>query len=149
MYLCGMRMSCCCCCCVASVVSDSVRPHRWGPTVSGILQARTLEWVAISFSNAWRWKVKVTSLHHVWLLATTWTAAYQAPPSMGFSRQEHWSGGTIAFSRECPMFPQKQEVITTGSTLQWREYLAMQRSKYPAASSACTSLLAVSALASW
>ena len=58
----------------------------------GIFQARTLEWVAISFSNAWKWKVKVKSLSHVWLLATPWTAAYQAPPSMGFSRQEYWSG---------------------------------------------------------
>ena len=56
----------------------------------GILQARTLEWVAISFSNAWKWKVK--SLSRVWLFATPWTAAHQAPPSMGFSRQEYWSG---------------------------------------------------------
>ena len=63
-----------------------------GSPVPGILQARTLEWVAISFSNAWKWKVKVTSLSRVWLLATPWTAAYQAPPSMGFSRQEYWSG---------------------------------------------------------
>ena len=59
--------------------------------VPGILQARTLEWVAISFS-AWKWKVKVKSLSRVRLLATPWTAAYQAPPSMGFSRQEYWSG---------------------------------------------------------
>ena len=60
-----------------------------------ILQARILEWVewvAISFSNAWKWKVKPKSLSRVWLLATPWTAAYQAPPSMGFSRQEYWSG---------------------------------------------------------
>ena len=63
-----------------------------GSHVPGILQARTLEWVAISFSNAWKWKVKVKSLSHVWLLATLWTAAYQAPPSMGFGRQEYWSG---------------------------------------------------------
>ena len=63
-----------------------------GSPVPGILQARTLEWVAISFSNAWKWKVKVKSLSHVWLLATPWTAAYQGPPSMGFSRQEYWSG---------------------------------------------------------
>ena len=63
-----------------------------GSAVSGILQARTLEWVAISFSNAWKWKVKVKSLSHVWLLATPWTKAYQASPSMGFSRQEYWSG---------------------------------------------------------
>ena len=57
-----------------------------GSPFPGILQARTLEWVAISFSNAWKWKVKVKSLSHVRLLATPWTAAYQAPPSMGFSR---------------------------------------------------------------
>ena len=63
-----------------------------GSSVPGILQARTLEWVAISFSNAWKWKVKVKSLSHVQLLVTPWTAAYQAPPSMGFSRQEYWSG---------------------------------------------------------
>ena len=60
--------------------------------VPGILQARTLEWVAISFSNVWKWKVKVKSLSSVRPLATPWTAAYQAPPSMGFSRQEYWSG---------------------------------------------------------
>ena len=63
-----------------------------GSPVPGILQARALEWVAISFSNAWKWKVKVKSLSCVWLLATPWTAAYQAPSSMGFSRQEYWSG---------------------------------------------------------
>ena len=63
-----------------------------GSPVPGILQARTLEWVAISFSNAWKWKMKVKSFSHVWLFATPWTAAYQAPLSMGFSRQEYWSG---------------------------------------------------------
>ena len=63
-----------------------------GSPVPGILQARTLEWVAISFSNAWKWKVKGKSLSCVRLLATPWTTAYQAPPSMGFSRQEYWSG---------------------------------------------------------
>ena len=63
-----------------------------GSPFPGILQARTLEWVAISFSNAWKWKVKVKSLSRVWLFATPWTAAHQAPPSMGFSRQEDWSG---------------------------------------------------------
>ena len=62
-----------------------------GSPVPGILQARTLEWVAISFSNAWKWKVKVKSLSRVWLLVTPWTAAYQAPPSMGFARQGYWS----------------------------------------------------------
>ena len=63
-----------------------------GSPVHGILQARTLEWVAISFSNAWKWKVKVKSLSHVRPSAIPWTAAFQAPPSMGFSRQEYWSG---------------------------------------------------------
>ena len=63
-----------------------------GSPVPGILQARTPEWVAISFSNAWKWKVKGKSLSHVRLFATPWTAAYQAPQSMGFSRQEYWSG---------------------------------------------------------
>ena len=62
-----------------------------GSPIPGILQARTLEWAAISF-NAWKWKVKVKSLSRVWLFATPWTAAYQAPPSMGVSRQEYWSG---------------------------------------------------------
>jgi len=63
-----------------------------GSPIPGILQARTLEWVAISFSNAWKLKVKVKLLSRVWLLMTPWTAAYQAPPPMGFSRQEYWSG---------------------------------------------------------
>jgi len=63
-----------------------------GSPFAGILQARTLEWVAISFSNAWKWKVKGKSLSHVRILVTPWTAAYQAQPSMGFSRQEYWSG---------------------------------------------------------
>ena len=63
-----------------------------GSAVPGILQARTLEWVAISFSNERKWKVKVKSLSRVWLLVTPRTAAYQAPPSKGFSRQEYWSG---------------------------------------------------------
>ena len=66
-----------------------------GSPVPGILQARTLEWVAISFSNAWKWKVKGKSLSRVRLLATPWTTAHQAPPSMGFSRQEYWSGGPL------------------------------------------------------
>ena len=60
--------------------------------IPGILHARALEWVAISFSNVWKWKVKVKSLSRAQLLATPWTAAYQAPLSMGFSRQEYWSG---------------------------------------------------------
>ena len=85
-----------------SVTAKSLQscPTLWNPIdgsppgspVPGILQARTLEWVAISFSNAWMWKVKVKSLSHVSPSATPWTAAPQALPSMGFSRQEYWSG---------------------------------------------------------
>ena len=63
-----------------------------GSPVPGVLRARTLEWVATSFSNAWKWKVKVKSLSCVQLFATPWIAAYQAPLPMGFSRQEYWSG---------------------------------------------------------
>ena len=63
-----------------------------GSPIPGILQARTLEWVAISFSNAWKWKGKVKSLSGVWLFATPWTSAHLALPSMRFSRQEYWSG---------------------------------------------------------
>ena len=69
-----------------------------GSAIPGILQARTLEWVAISFSNACKWKVKVKSLSHVRLLATPWTAAYQAPPSIGFARQEYWSGVPLPYA---------------------------------------------------
>ena len=71
---------------------DPIDSSPPGSSLPGILQSRTLEWVAISFSNAGKWKVKVKSLSRVRLLATPWTAAYQAPPSMGFSRQEYWSG---------------------------------------------------------
>ena len=81
---------------------DSMDCNPSGSSVPGILQARILEWVAISFSNAWKWKVKVTSLSRVRLLATPWTAAYQAPPSMGFSRQEYWKWVTSAFSVSTP-----------------------------------------------
>ena len=71
-------------------VCDPIDGSPPGSPVPGILQARTLEWVAISFSNEWKWKVKVKLLSRVRLLATPWTAAYQAPPSTGFSRQEDW-----------------------------------------------------------
>ena len=70
-----------------------------GSPVPGILQARTLEWVAISFSNTWKWKVKVKSLSRVWPSATPWTAVYQAPPSVGFSRQEYWTGVSLPSPR--------------------------------------------------
>ena len=99
---------------------DPIDGRPPGSPVSGIFQARTLEWVAISFSNAWKWKVKVKSLSHVQLLATSWTAAHQAPPSMGFSRQEYWSGvplpspGDLPDSEIEPMSPALAgELITT------------------------------------
>ena len=71
---------------------DPIDSSPPGSPAPGILQARKLEWVAISFSNAWKWKVKVKSLSGVQLLAIPWTAAHQDPPSMGFSRQEYWGG---------------------------------------------------------
>ena len=128
------QVLCCCCCCIASVVSDSVQPHRQQPTrlhcpwdssgkntgvgchfllqsmkvksesevtplcptlsdlrdcsppgssVHGIFQARVLEWGAIAFSRQ--------VLSHVQIFIIPWTVAHQAPPSMGFSRQEYWS----------------------------------------------------------
>ena len=69
-----------------------------GSSVPGILQVRILEWVAISFSNAWKWKVKVKSLSHVPLLATPWTAAYQSPRPMGFFQERVLEWVAIAFS---------------------------------------------------
>ena len=71
---------------------DPIDSSPPGSPVPGILQARTLEWVAISFSNVWKWKVKVNSLSRVRFPATPWTRAYQAPPSVEFTRQEYWSG---------------------------------------------------------
>ena len=82
-----------------------MRPQRRQPTgspIPGILQARTLEWVAISFSNAWKWKLKVKSLSRVQLFMTSWTAAYQAPLSMGFPRQEYWSGVPLPSPESLP-----------------------------------------------
>ena len=76
-------------------MSNSVRPHRWQPTrlrCPWDSPGKNTEWVAISFSNAWKWEVKVKLLSRVRLLVTPWTAAHQAPLSMGFSRQEFWSG---------------------------------------------------------
>ena len=99
--------------CVCHIISAATKPlqscltlcnpmDRSPPSspVPGSLQARTLEWVAISFSNAWKWKVKVKLFSRVWLFTIPWTAAHQAPPSMEFSRQEYWSGGAIAFSAD-------------------------------------------------
>ena len=72
------------------ILCDPIDGSVPGSSVPGILQARTLLWVAISFSNAWKWKVKMKSLSRVLLFTTPWTVAYQAPPCMGFSRQEYW-----------------------------------------------------------
>ena len=77
---------------LSPTLCDPIDSSPPGSPVPGILQARTLEWVAISFSNAWKWKLKVKSLSHVRPSATPWTAAFQAPLSMRFFRQEHWSG---------------------------------------------------------
>ena len=74
------------------ILCDPIDGSPPGSPIPGILQARALEWVAIVYSIVWKWKVKVKWLSGVRLVATPWTAAYQAPPSMGFSRQEYWSG---------------------------------------------------------
>ena len=102
----GGRVRNCCChsCQVTSVVSDSVRPHRWQPTRlprPWDSPGKNTEWVAISFFNAWKWKVKVKSLSCVQLFTTPWTAAHQAPPSVGFPRQEYWSGVPLPSLRNC------------------------------------------------
>ena len=78
---------------------DTIDSSPSGSPVPGILQARTLDWVAISFSSAWKWKVKVKSLSRVWLFSTPWTVAHKAPLSMGFSRQEYWSGVPMPFPK--------------------------------------------------
>ena len=97
-----------------------------GSPIPGSLQARLLEWVAISFSNAWKWKVKVKSLSCVLLLATSWTAAYQAPPSMGFSRQEYWSGVPLPSTTKllcsgfCMVVQLSHPYMTTGKIIALR-----------------------------
>ena len=87
---------------------DPIDCSPLGFSVPGILQARILEWVAISFSSAGKWKVKMKSLSRVQLLATPWTAAYQALPSMGFSRQEYWSGVPLPSPRFYLLVPKHQ-----------------------------------------
>ena len=93
-----------------------------GSAIPGILQARTLEWVALTFSNAWKWKVKVKLLSHARLLATPWTTAYQAPPSMGFSRQEYWSLDLrlclhAKFLQSCPSLCDPMDYSPPGSSV--------------------------------
>ena len=89
---------------------DAIDSSPPGSAIPGILQARTLEWVVISFSNAWKWKVKVKLLSCVRLLVTPWTAAYQAPPFMEFSKQEYWSGVPLL---PCTSNSQQQEGKTS------------------------------------
>ena len=87
---------------------DPIDSSPPGSAIPGVLQARTLEWFAISFSSACKWKAKVKLLSRVRLLATPETAAYQAPPSMGFSRQEYWSGLPLPSPRSCYSEAQSQ-----------------------------------------
>ena len=81
------------------ILCDPIEGSPPGSPIPGSLQARTLECVAISFSNAWKWRVKVKLLSRVRLCVTPWTAAHQAPPSMGFSRQEYWSGAEFQIGK--------------------------------------------------
>ena len=90
-----------------------------GSSVPGILQARILGWVAISFSNAWKWKVKVKSLSHVQPLATPGTAAHQAPWSMGFIRQEYWSGVPLPSPLVITNYPQSPRSWKTLISFLW------------------------------
>ena len=98
-----------------------------GSSVPGILQARTLEWAAISFSDAWKWKVKVKSLSHVRLLATPWTVAYQAPPSMGFPRQEYWSGVPLPSPLGSPFIQKATVFLYISNKILENEHLKIQR----------------------
>ena len=113
-----------------SVVSNYVRPTDSSPPgtpVPGILQAKILEWVAISFSNAWRWKVKVKLLSHIGVFVTPCTVAYQVPPSMGFSRQECWNGFPLPFLRlEVETVEIRFSVPFISRTRpSWQEYICM------------------------
>ena len=104
---------------------DPIDGNPTGSSVPRILQARILAWVAISFSSAWKWKVKVKLLSRVQLLVTPWTVAYQAPPSMGFSRQEYWSAVPLSSLSEsesevthsCPTLCNPMDCSLPGSSL--------------------------------
>ena len=113
---------------------DPVDGSAAGSPVPGILQARTLEWVAISFSSAWKWKVKVKLLSRVRLFTTPWTAAYQAPPSMGFSRQEYWSGVPLP-SQSCPTLCNPMDYTVNGilqaRILEWAAFPFSRGSSQP------------------
>ena len=90
-----------------------------GSAAPGNLQTRTLEWAAISFSNAWKWKVKANSLSRVWLFTTPWAAAYQTSPSMGFSRQEYWIGVSLPSPRRVYRNNQKEDPQCTQRPMNW------------------------------
>ena len=115
-------------CQLCPTLCDPIDSSPKGSSVPGILQARTLEWVAISFSNAWKWKAKVKLLSRVRLLATPWTAACQAPPSMGFSRQEYWSGlSPYTSSNSCPWSWCCYLTISSSASLSLTEYYSAKK----------------------
>ena len=103
-----------------------------GSPIPGILQARTLEWVAISFSSAQKWKVKVKLLSHVWRLVTPWPAAYQAPPPMGFSRQGYWSGVPLfhCFLPTVELLSKLETILSKPDKLSALSTKFIQHSKY-------------------
>ena len=104
-----------------------------GSSIPGIFQARTLEWVAISFSNARKWKVKVKSLSCVQPLVTPWTATYQAPPSMGFARQQYWKGLPLPSpNRQLNEYKRTPSNVIDHllTSITFRELLKSRKSKY-------------------
>ena len=104
--------------CFSPTLCDPIDGSPPGSAVPGILKARTLEWVAISFSSAWKWKVNVKSLSRVRLFETPRTAAHQAPASMGFSRQEYWSGvPSPSPQRPAGKVKKKPKLLSTQHTL--------------------------------
>ena len=108
---------------------DPIDSSPPGSPVPGILQARTLQWVTISFSNAWKWKVKVKSLSRVWLFATPWTVVYQARLSIGFSGQEYWSGVLLPSPSLGPTNPQicwslYTFTVTNNANILWVNFLS-------------------------
>ena len=114
---------------------DPIDGSSPGSTIPGILQTRTLEWVTISFSNAWKWKVKGKSLRHVRLFVTPWTTAYQAPLPMGFSRQEYWSGVPLPSSEE------ELKSLNESERGEWKSWLKLNIQK--------TKIMASGPITSW
>ena len=97
-----------------------------GFPVPGVLQARTLEWVAISFSNAWKWKVKVKSLSRVQLFETPWTAAHQAPPVHGIFQARVLEWDAIAFSLICPILTEMKLLLIFLGLLEMHSWICMK-----------------------